>query len=82
MASAENLVSTSARAAVANLSRNGFIAGELLHCIGQGGSIVDRNGKRGLAGDGDLPAARRVGRDHRAAAGCRLEQALRQSLAA
>ena len=44
--------------------------------------IVDGHGERGLAVDGDLAAARRVGRHHGAPAGRSLEQALRQALAA
>src|SRR5665811_424494 len=73
---AENLFSTSSRAALPSFFRIG------VSCAMRVIAVADRHGQRRLSLNGDLPAAGRVGGDHGTAAGCRLKEAFRQALTA
>ena len=81
MASAENLLSTRARALAAKRLRRPESLASFSIAPAKGRSVVNRHGESGHPFDGDLAAARSVGGDHRTPASCRLEQALRQPLA-
>ena len=82
IASAENLRLDQSAGIGGEAPPHVAIAGELGHGVGQGRNIAHGHGERGLAIDGDLATARRIGRHHGAPAGGRLEQAFRQPLAA